>query len=336
MTRHELEPAPAYPSAPRPSPADPACAATLGRSADEPLEPAPLRATPYLLEVQSELLQALRQPAYVVPTLLFPAMFYFFFGVFFGRSSDMASYLLATYGAFGVIGTALFGFGVSVAVARDSGELRLKRVAPVPPLAQIGGMLATSLVFSSLVIAELFVLAAAAGDVRLERGEWIGLAAVLLAGSVPFAAAGLVIGAHTSGKAAPALINLLYLPMAFLSGLWIPIEVLPGAIQTLAVFLPPYHLAELALGVLGRGAGQPAALHAGLLLDRPATGRERQRCVDADRAWFRLLDPREDVVVAQHVCGDGAHAGERAHAGRTMGRAGEIDADDHYGCHATS
>ncbi|MEO1085849.1 MAG: ABC transporter permease [Acidobacteriota bacterium] len=238
----------------------------LARSELEPLEPPRFRPAPYLLEIQSELLQALRQPAFAVPSLLFPAMFYLFFGVVFSQTSAYSGYMLTTYGAFGVIGAALFGFGVSVAIARESGELLLKRVAPVPPGAFLAGKMMTSLVFSCLVLAELFVLGAAFGDVRFERGQWLGLAAVLLLGSLPFAALGLAIGTHTSGKGAPAIINLIYLPAAFLSGLWIPIQVLPEILQGFAVVLPPYHLAQLALGVIDQSVGQPVALHVAVLV----------------------------------------------------------------------
>ena len=50
--------------------------------------------------------------------------------------------------------------------------------------------------------------------------------------------------------------NLIYLPMSFLSGLWIPYEVLPAAVKAVAPFLPAYHLGQLALGAIGLG---PAA-----------------------------------------------------------------------------
>ena len=237
----------------------------LARRQAPRLGPPDFRLAPYLAEAHYDLLQTFRQPAFAVPTLLFPAMFYLFFGIVFGSRSGLASYLVATYGAFGVIGTALFGFGVSVAVARESGELRLKRVAPVPPFAFLGAKVTTCLVFSLLVVIELFVLASIFGGVRFPRLEWLGLAAVLLLGALPFAALGLAIGTHTSGQGAPALINLVYLPTAFLSGLWIPIEVMPEVLRLLAVVLPPYHLAQLALGVVGQGAGQPAALHVAVL-----------------------------------------------------------------------
>ena len=61
----------------------------------------------YLLEIKYEFLKALRMPQYSLPTILFPIVFYIFFGVVFGGRNTggvkMAEYLIATYGAFGVI-----------------------------------------------------------------------------------------------------------------------------------------------------------------------------------------------------------------------------------------
>ena len=86
----------------------------------------------YLLEAKYEFLKQLRMPAYALPAITFPVMFYLLFGVMFGGgrpagSITVATYMLATYGAFGVIGSGLFGFGVGVAVERGQGWMTLKR-----------------------------------------------------------------------------------------------------------------------------------------------------------------------------------------------------------------
>ncbi|MCG8456196.1 MAG: ABC transporter permease, partial [Holophagales bacterium] len=225
------------------------------------------RIAPYLLEIHYEFLQVLRTPSFSVPTLLFPAMFYLFFGVLVGggAGSAMPTYLLATYGVFGVMGPALFGFGVGVAIDRESGLLRLKRVTPVPPLAYLGGKVGMSMAFGAAVVLELFLLGAILGGVRLERMQWLGLAGILVLGVLPFAVMGLALGTRLQGKAAPAVVNLIYLPMAFLSGLWIPVRFLPEILQQLAFVLPPYHLAQLALGLVGLDEGFDPVLHLGVL-----------------------------------------------------------------------
>lgn len=219
----------------------------------------------YWTKLRYELVGAFRQLDFSLPTLLFPAMFYLFFGVLFG-GGGLGSYLVVTYGVFGVVGTALFGFGVGTAVARESGELTLERVTPMPPIAFLGAKIGAAGVFSCLVLIELFGLGAWLGDVRFERMEWLGLAAVLLAGTVPFAAFGLAIGTNVSGKGAPGVVNLVYLPMAFLSGLWLPITLLPEVLRNLALALPPFHLAQLALGVVDLDVGHPWQLHVAVLL----------------------------------------------------------------------
>ncbi|WP_376691705.1 hypothetical protein [Wenzhouxiangella sp. EGI_FJ10409] len=62
---------------------------------------------------------------------------------------------------------------------------------------------------------------------------------------------GLALGLWLGPNAAPAVLNLVYLPLGFLSGLWIPSTMFPGWLQSLAEWLPPYHLAALALDVTG-------------------------------------------------------------------------------------
>jgi ABC-2 type transport system permease protein len=220
----------------------------------------------YLLEARYELLKVLRLPAFAVPTVAFPLVFYCLFGLVFRGAgpggTPMAVYLLATYGAFGVIGAALFGFGVNVAVERGQGWMLLKRATPMPPLAYFAAKMAVAMVFSLLVVIGLFTLGATLGGVRLPLATWVTLAASLVAGAIPFCAFGLALGYLAGPNSAPAVINLLYLPMAFASGLWFPVEALPGWLQRIAPWLPAFHLGQLGLGALGLpvrvAAGQAA------------------------------------------------------------------------------
>lgn len=208
----------------------------------------------YRLEAGYQLLSLWRLPAFALPTLLFPMMFYVFFGLLFdmdGNRVHMPTYLLATFGTFGVMAPALFGFGVSVAGERGEGWLRLKRASPMPPGAYLGAKLASTLVFALAVVLALFSLGALFGDVSLRRGQWLLLALVLTLGSLPFCALGLAIGLRAGTQAAPAIVNMIYLPLAFLSGLWVPVQAFPAWLQNIAAWLPPYHLGQLALQVVG-------------------------------------------------------------------------------------
>lgn len=227
---------------------------------------APLRA--YLLEARYEFLRLLRTPSFSLPTLLFPALFYLLFGVLLGawQGGDVAArYFLATYGVFGVMGVALFGFGVSVALDRERGLLALKRALPMPPAAYLLAKTAMAMIFAAVVSVLLALIAAGLAGVSLSPWQWAALWLVNVLGVLPFAALGLWLGCLVGGEGAPAVINLVYLPMAFLSGLWLPLSMLPAVLSQLAQLWPAYHLAQIALRVVGKDAGQPLILHLAVL-----------------------------------------------------------------------
>jgi len=222
--------------------------------------PAPARA--YLVEIRCELLRMLREPAYCVPVIAFPALFYVLFGVLLNRGNQAAAeYLLASYGVFGVIGAAMFGFGVTIAMDRERGYLRLRRALPTPPGALLLARMVMAALFAVIISIVLALLAMTLAGVSLAPAQWAGLLAVNVLGVLPFAAIGLWVGTLVGGNAAPVLLNALYLPMAFLSGLWLPLSMLPEWIARAAPVWPAYHLAQLAQKLVGHDGGTAAWVH---------------------------------------------------------------------------
>ncbi|TQM03621.1 ABC-2 type transport system permease protein [Pseudoxanthomonas sp. 3HH-4] len=221
----------------------------------------------YVLEARYEFLRLLRTPSFSLPCLLFPPVFYLLFGVLLGGKGGPAAaqYMLAGYGVFGVIGVALFGFGVTVAMDREQGLLTLKRAQPMPPGAYLVAKMAMALLFAAIILALLATLAAGVAGVQLSATQWIAWATTCLVGVLPFSALGLWLGTLVSGRGAPALINLIYLPMAFLSGLWVPLTMLPSVLQTIAPVWPAYYLAHIAQQAVGAGTGHPLGLHVAVL-----------------------------------------------------------------------
>ncbi len=207
-------------------------------------------------EAKYELINKIRIPVYAISTLTFPLMFYVLFGIVLNNGSAAerghgATYVLATMGCFGVMAVALFGFGVSVAIERGQGWLEVKRASPMPLAAYFLAKLFAAVVFSTAVMLLLLTVGVAFGHVRLPVWTAVELVAILVAGSIPFSALGLAIGYFAKPNSAPAVVNLVYLPMSFLSGLWIPLFMLPHGLRVFAQIMPPYHLAELALNTVG-------------------------------------------------------------------------------------
>jgi ABC-2 type transport system permease protein len=217
------------------------------------------------MEARSEILKLARMKTYAMSTILFPLMFYCFFGLAMPSAQAgrpiMARYLIATYGAYAVMGATLYAFGVGVAVERGLGWLELKRASPMPIGAWFFAKLAVSMVFGSAVILLLFALGAGFGNVRMTAAQWLLTFGALLAGAVPFCALGLTIGNLAGPNSAPGTVNMIFMPLSFCGGLWLPYEFLPKAIQQAAQLLPSYHLGQIALAIQNAPGAGNVALH---------------------------------------------------------------------------
>jgi len=225
----------------------------------------------YVKEAKYEFLKNLRLRVYTASVLSFPLMFYVLFGLVLNAKEAIGglrvpTYLIATYGTFGVMGASLFGTAAGLASDRGLGWLQVKRASPMPPFAYFTAKVVTSMIFSTIIVLALFALGLIFGGVRMPVAEFARLLGTLVAGSLPFSAMGLAIGYFAGPNSAPPTINLIYLPMSFCSGLWVPFMFLPKVVRQIALVLPPYHLSQLALGVVGAGGHESNAAHWEVLL----------------------------------------------------------------------
>jgi ABC-2 type transport system permease protein len=222
----------------------------------------------YLREVRFEFLKNWRTPAFAVPTLFFPVMFYLLFGVLFGSmrgSAETALITFANFGVFGAMGPGLFGFGVSLAIEREQGLLTFKQALPQPPGVYLMARAVMTMLFVGVISVMLTICALTLGKVPLTAGQVVQLFLIDTLGALPFCAIGMYMGSLVSGQASPAIINIIFLPMAFLSGLFIPLQVMPAFLQKMANVFPAYHLSQMALTTVGRGNPDKFALHVAVL-----------------------------------------------------------------------
>jgi ABC-2 type transport system permease protein len=222
----------------------------------------------YFNEARFELLSLSRNRGYLFSMIGFPVVFYFLFGitnkdaVFQGHS--IARYLLAGYSCFGAMGSSLFGIGAGLAFERGHGWLEMKRASPMPAAAYLLAKLCVSITFGVGITILLMTLGTAFAGVHITTMEGLRLVLVIAAGVLPFASLGLVIGLLMPSNAAPGVINLVYLPLSFCGGLWMPIETLPHWLQVVAHGLPSFWFSRLALRTIGYWDG--SALHAWAML----------------------------------------------------------------------
>ncbi len=226
----------------------------------------------YLTEVRLEFLKLLRMPMYSISVIVFPVMLYVLFGSIYGSGEAQGilakRYMVGTFSAVGVLSAAMFGFGAGLASERGQGWMRLKRVSPMPPLAFFVAKVAMAIAFATIAVVGVTLLAIVTGMASFEFGDWLRMYGVLMLGVFPFAGLGLAVGYMFGPNSAPVVLNLIYMPMAFASGLWMPIEFLPAIIQRVADYLPTYHYAQLVLSTIG---AQPLASQGTHLLMLGAT-----------------------------------------------------------------
>ena len=201
-------------------------------------------------ETKYEFVRSLRTRAFSLSVIGFPVMFFLLFGVS-NRNSHYGEYLVPGYSCMGVVSACLFGIGMGIALERAQGWLDLKQASPMPRISYLGAKIMSCAGFGLVIVVALVILGVTAGGAHITLLQAAKLAGVILAGSVPFTAMALLIALLVPANSGPGIINLIYLPMSFASGFWMPVSILPHFLQKLAPALPTYHLAQLALGIFG-------------------------------------------------------------------------------------
>jgi ABC-2 type transport system permease protein len=207
----------------------------------------------YASEVRYESMRVLRTPGFAVPFLALPVPIYLFFGVVLAggeiaKNPAIGNYLFSSWMVFATMMPALFGVSCALALERDAGLLKLKRAWPAPAGAHLAAKIATAMILAALAIASLIVASLVVGKTTLSGGQIASMTVVMLLGAIPLAALGLCIGAYVSGSAAPAVVNVIFLPMLWLSGLFFP---LPKFLEPWVVIWPAFHLNQVSMGAAG-------------------------------------------------------------------------------------
>jgi ABC-2 type transport system permease protein len=227
--------------------------------------------TIFVREARYEFIRLLRTRSFAFSVVGFPVIFYLFFGIIMNRGEhigtiSVAKYVLASYAVFGMVGAALFGIGIGLASDLAAGWLDLKRASPMPPLAYVLAKCSSAMAFGICIVSILALIGITLGHVSLTFVEYARMVGLTVVGVIPFACMGIALALLVPFSSAPGIANMIYLPMSFCGGLWVPIIFLPHLLQKAAVLLPTYHLGQLTLGAFGyAGTGTSLSHWYGLL-----------------------------------------------------------------------
>ena len=147
--------------------------------------------------------------------------------------------------AYGVITTTFVNMAMSTAILRDEGILKRMQGTPLPSwayvLARIGSTVIIVLTMTVLVLA----LGAIAYNVHIHGSTLAGLVATLVLGTAAFTALGIGITRFIpNAEAAPVVVNLVILPLTFISSIWFPTTGMPKALVDIANIFPIRALAD--------------------------------------------------------------------------------------------
>jgi ABC-2 type transport system permease protein len=217
----------------------------------------------FLHEVRAEqrLFWRSREAAFF--TFLLPIVFLVLLGSVYGDDDiegvPGTTYLLAGLLGYGVISTAFASLAISLVIRRESGVLKRIRGTPLPTAVYLAAVVASMLVVIALeTLAQILI-----GHFLLDA-EWPrapgSLALALLVGAIAFAALGLALtGAIRSAEGSSAIVNAIYLPIAFISGVFFSVEAMPAFLEAIADVSPLTYLLRLVREVFVEGASITAS-----------------------------------------------------------------------------
>jgi ABC-2 type transport system permease protein len=188
---------------------------------------------------------------FLFPILLFALLTAVYNGEIDGRPASWA--LLAGMIAYGVANTTFAGLAITLVSRRELGILKRIRGTPLPPAAYLTAMLVSITIVFAIQVASLFALGR-----LLKSTPWpthlLSLFLALALGAATFAALGLAITAFIrSLEGASAVLNVIVLPMAFLTGSFGPTRHYPKALRALGDVLPLKYVLDLVKGIYLHG-----------------------------------------------------------------------------------
>jgi ABC-2 type transport system permease protein len=147
--------------------------------------------------------------------------------------------------AYGVVLATFFTLLVGVSTARDSGLLKRVQGTPLPPWIFIAGRVGSAVVTGFLVAALMLAVGWIFYGVAIRASTLPGLVLSLALGMACFSALGLgTLWIVRNADAAPIVANVLLLPLTFVSGIWFPVDDLPGWLNRVANVFPVKPLAN--------------------------------------------------------------------------------------------
>ena len=202
----------------------------------------------YVVELKS----FVRNGQSLVFSLAFPVMMLFLFASIFNEQVRGSGVTVSQLYVAGLIGASSLSTGfvntaIGVAFDRERGELKRLAGTPMPRAAFFIGRGASVFTMTLAQVAILLTVGVLFYDLSLPTSatRWLMFAGVLVLGVFGATLLGLAVGGRIrNAKASPAVVNLPFIALQFISGVFIPITQLPKGLVTVSGFFPLRWLAQ--------------------------------------------------------------------------------------------
>jgi len=202
-------------------------------------------------ELRMQQLMFWRNRESAVFVFVFPPMLFLLLGAVYDGTIDgvpAADRLLVGMLGYGCANTAFGGLAITLVVRRELGILKRLRATPLPAATYLAAVLVSTLLVFFLQMLLTVALGLLLYDAQGAE-NWFAVVPVLLLGGIAFAGLGFgVASLIRSAEGSSAVVNLIILPMAFLSGSFGPTSGYPQVLQTIADVLPLTYLIDLIEG----------------------------------------------------------------------------------------
>ena len=203
-----------------------------------------------------EILRLLRNRRVVVFTMITPAVLLLIFGGINKQETingvSGSSYIMVGMALFGSMSAAISSGG-AIAVERGIGWNRQLRLTPLRPGGYAFGKLVLSLLIAFPPLVAAYLVGVLALGVRLTPGVWVQILLGSWLAALPFAALGMVVGYMAKPDSVQPISGLIYMLLAAFGGLWVPVEIMPHLMRTIASYTPAYWAGQVARGPLFHG-----------------------------------------------------------------------------------
>jgi ABC-2 type transport system permease protein len=196
----------------------------------------------------------MRTKAALFFTFFFPLIFLFVYaGIFAHGNPQAVVYMFGPVVTLNIMGSGFFGLGLQSVMQRERGSLRRYRLAPLGPGSMVFSSLLANYLLELPTIAMLVTCAMVFFHMPLKINP-LALLVLVTVGTFAFAGFGLTIASIANTmQEAQVYNNVVWFALLFLSGVTVPLPMLPDWIQGFAAFLPATYLVSSFQAVMVRG-----------------------------------------------------------------------------------